>query len=358
MAIKKDNQNDELPLEERRRIKLYALVTLVLIIGAIIFASLPKGTRLQQCEGIALSSNKDSCLMVVAISTKNSSICGMMHSGIALGCYINLAESTQNESLCAKAYLINQTSGGECSLNVANATSDYSICNTLSEPYRDTCLLKAATKSSDPQLCAMISNGNSMAVCSSSIAIGRAYYTSNASDCAIVSNSLDKRLIQNVITNTSGVFSHAVGNVSTLISEFAVLPNQNVSSRDLCYTILASKLGNSSYCSNTGPQAEKLCGVAANQTTKNYSSNNMNFTALLNNCQLTQYQSYCTTYVLLDEAVLTKNVSICAGFPTYTSWQCYESIAKNYNNATYCSYITNSTANSACLLSLNIKSTG
>lgn len=357
MALKKVKQSFGPSSEEHNKIKIYALITVIMIVGAIAFTLFPKGTSLQQCEGAVLSTNRDNCLLNIATSTKNSSICGFISGSLKIDCYTNIAKATNNESLCTVAATIDPSSGGECSLAIVNSTGDYTICGGISEPYKDKCFFKAATKASNLQLCGSISSSSIMAACNSTILLDQAYYTSNISYCARVSNSLSKSFIQDVVTNTSAVFANLGRNFSNILSELAILPGQNLSSRDLCYISLAYKLKSNTYCSYASQEGESLCNMVANQTAGNLSAASTNFTAMLNSCkQLTQYQSFCTTYVLLDKAVATRNVSICSGFPTFTSWQCYDSLAKTYSNATYCSYITNSTQNNECLLSIQIGS--
>ncbi len=357
MAYKNDKQKMEVSEEEKRNIKVYAVITLILIGVALLFIIFPKGTLLQQCEGIILSINRDACLSNIAISTKNASICGMLSHEASVGCYATLGESTNNITTCEKAYLIDQARGAKCLLKVVSLTGNFSVCGGLVEPYKEKCFFDSALRLHDPQLCSLLSSNNAT-LCNSSIGINRAYFNTNISYCGSVSNSTNQNFLQQLITNTSSVFVTVAGNLSILVSEFAFVPNQNLSARDLCYITVAAKVGNSSYCNATGVSARNLCQILANQTAKNLTPESVNFTSMLQNCKnLTQYQSYCTTYVLLDEAVLTKNLSICASFSDYTSWQCYASIAKRYKNMSYCGYITNSSANSACLFSLNTNST-
>ncbi|MDE1870533.1 MAG: hypothetical protein KGH71_06200, partial [Candidatus Micrarchaeota archaeon] len=163
-------------------------------------------------------------------------------------------------------------------------------------------------------------------------------------------NSTNKTLLASIASSTRALFSSV--NATATLSSLAVAPfiATNYTARDMCYTYIASKTSNASICARTGSYASALCTYSVSG---NYSSAPPTYPQLLANCnQLSSYKSECVQYVKLAQAIATRNASICASFPTNFGWQCYSAIAAKYNNATFCGYIANSTANNSCLAQL------
>ncbi|MGI0141481.1 MAG: hypothetical protein ACREBF_02405 [Candidatus Micrarchaeales archaeon] len=339
--------NKKIETENARRLKLYAAITIILVMVAMAVSILPKGTKLQQCDSILISQNKNVCLYTLATSTDNQSICQDVQGGQQSTCYTSVAVGTLSPSTCAKAG--SSANVSECTIQVAQATNNSALCSNINPQYSDGCYLIMAVKLNSQALCASVINQTSRESCSSAVDIDLASSTRIASYCANTSTTTNKTILTSVMNMAAAAFA---GNQTQLISikGLVLTPISNYSVRDVCYSVLASKTSNSTYCSDASPAGQTLCNYSVNGAA---AAQPENYSQLLNSCnELSQYKTTCTRAVLLAEAINTKNVSICASFQGMVSWECYTSLATKYTNSTYCGYITNSTANNACLLQL------
>ncbi|MDE1856054.1 MAG: hypothetical protein KGH49_02355 [Candidatus Micrarchaeota archaeon] len=330
---------------EQSRLKFYAIIVLIIAALAVAVSVFPKGTALQQCTSIIITQNRDSCLYTLAVSTGNNTACSQIQGQSQGSCYSAVAVATRNASMCSNSGSNQSVSG--CIIAVANYTSNPNLCASVPKGYADGCYSELAVKMGSFGTCAMIANGTIRAACSSALDINTAFSSINASICKNASASADRTFLSYVFNMTRKVFDSPNQTVLTELSSIAFLPGQNYSAHDLCYAAVAYRAGTTSPCIGAGQSAQALCTYAA----QNYTSQSLNYTQLLSSCKaLQKYSTQCTQYVLLSEAINTKNTTICASLPQQMSWSCYDSLASTYKNATYCGYITNSSANSDCLL--------
>ena len=334
--------------DSARKLKLYGAITALFVLLAIAVTLLPKGSALQQCSSIILGQSRDSCFYSLATSTQNQSLCALIAGSSSGACYSSVAESTLSPSTCQMAG--SNQSVSECITFIAQATNNTLVCSSLGPTHMDGCVTSLAVRSGSLSTCATESNDSDRQVCVSVVNLDLASATLHPAYCMQVSNSSDKATLAAILNQTRGLLSGNNSSVLSSISSLAFLPNQNYSARDICYTILAARTSNSAFCGNESASAQGLCTYAV----RNYTNSTpTSYSQLLSNCgQFMQYRGMCTQYVLLAEAINTKNVSICAGFQSSFAIQCYSSIAARYNNATFCGYIRNSTANNACLLQI------
>ncbi|MDE1869504.1 MAG: hypothetical protein KGH71_00775 [Candidatus Micrarchaeota archaeon] len=332
------------PTSAENTIKLYFIITCAVVIIAFLFLIFPKGSALQQCLGILLPSGQSSCLSQLAYSTMNQSICSYIQGADAGGCYSSIAVANHSTALCHMAG--SNQSIGSCISLIALQAQSTAQCDSAPQPYRDMCIYSVATAELKvAQYCYQIQNNTIRTECASTISLNAAALTLNPGFCANVSNSTNKTIISTVSAKNGALFSEV--NATSTLSSISSSPfiSINYTLRDMCYTFIAIKTNNSKICLNAGNYARSLC---------NYSLSGsppapQNYTQLLAACsQAPQYKSECIYYVQLSEAIATKNLSICAGFPSPNSWECYSALAQTYGNSTYCGYITNSTANNSC----------
>ncbi|MDE1828449.1 MAG: hypothetical protein KGH65_04785 [Candidatus Micrarchaeota archaeon] len=335
--------------DSSKRLRLYGAITLILIALAIAVTLLPTGNPLQRCSGIILGESRDSCFYALATSTQNQSICASIQGSSQGPCYSQIAESTLSPQGCLNA--ASNSSARACVSYIAQATGNASLCTSLGAQYSDGCITSIAVSATNLSMCASEANFSNRQICASAISFNLASSTLLPAHCAQVSNSTDRSAISKILNLTKGAIASANSSVISSISSLAFLPSQNYSARDICYTLLASRTSNSALCANESASARGLCAyaVAGNYTNSTPTS----YAQLIASCSaFQQYQGFCAQYVLLAEAIDTKNVSICASFSAALSLQCYSSMAAKYNNATFCGYIRNSTANNACLLQI------
>ena len=320
-------------------IRAAALVATVLLILAIAISLLPRGSNAQQCEAILLSQNRDACLISLAMSTQNQSLCSQIQDQSGSECYSRVAQETLSASLCGKAGSL----ADSCIVSIANATNDSSLCSQAHQPLSDRCVYSIAVRQGAITLCAQISNSTERSICESVISINYASATKSPAPCANATNSTNLTVTSSVI-----VGARASSSSGPLFSQLAFLPQLNITSRDVCYSDVASEEQNSSLCSFVGPSAQSLCASAAAPASN--STVQQNFTSLIDGCnQSGQYASACRVYVTISEAVTSDNLTLCANLASPSSWNCYAALAAKYNAPSDCSYIANSSANNACL---------
>ncbi|MDE1850215.1 MAG: hypothetical protein KGH54_00265 [Candidatus Micrarchaeota archaeon] len=334
--------------DSARKLKFYGALTALFVLLAIAVTLLPRGNPIQQCSAIILGPSRDSCFYSLATSTQNQSICAMIAGGSAGACYSSVAESTLTPSACQKAG--SSIGVSACTTYIAQATNNAQLCSALAAPYMDGCITSLAIKVSSLATCAAEPNSSDLGVCISAVNFDLAASTSLPTYCAQVSNSSDRKTLAAILNLTRGALTGGNSSALSSISSLAFLPSQNISARDVCYTMLAARTSNPAFCANESSSGQGLCAYAV----RNYTNATpTSYGELLSSCgQFMQYRGICAQYVLLAEAINTKNVSICAGFQQQFAIQCYSSIAAKYSNATFCGYIRNSTAYNACLLQI------
>ncbi len=344
--------------ERRDRILIYAVVVAIVIVAALASFGLRRGSTLQQCLGAAITQSKYECLNQLAMATDNASICGYLPSGSANGCYGAIAEKTLNAGTCSK--ISGAQNQSTCVLFVANATADASDCSYMPSGSSAPCYSLLAVKQYNQTLCADIASTTGSQACDAAVQTNQALLGEDAALCDVVTNRTNATLSEMVLANlSSSGYSYDTSLSIKSVAEFAALrANQSAfSPRDVCYTLVAYAAQNTSDCSlvSNGNLGDYCAGLISKATP----TGPVNYTQLLDECSQvsSQYQSICRTGTLLGEAVNTKNIAICAEFNTSESYQCYYSLAYRYKNATYCSYITNSIENSACVEGMNFNVT-
>lgn len=330
------------------KLRLYLSITLLFALLAIAVTLVPKGNALSRCNGIILVQSRDACFYSLAASTHNQSVCSLIQGGSAGGCYSAVAESILSPSTCQRAG--SNSSVASCIAYIALATNSTLTCASLAAPYADRCLTSIAVKAGSLAICAKESNASNSQICSSVINLDLAYATLRPSYCAQASSSASKAILASIINQTRGILPKGNASILSSIGSLAFLPNQNYSARDICYMVLAFRTSNPALCANESASAQGLCAYAL----RNYTNSSpTTYGQLLSSCaQFGQYRSICTQSVLLAQAINTKNISICAAFQAQLATECYSSIAAKYRNASFCGYISNSTANNACLLQI------
>ncbi|MDE1762087.1 MAG: hypothetical protein KGH59_01580 [Candidatus Micrarchaeota archaeon] len=321
-------------------IRAAALIAIFLVLLAIAISVIPKGTKAQQCESILLSQNRDSCLISLAVSTHNQSICSTIQDQSSSQCYSSVAIATLSAPICSKAGNL----AASCVVQIANDTNDTSICSQASEPLSDRCVYSIAVRKGGIGFCTQILNSTEQLECDSIISIGYAAASRNPAPCANVTNSTNSTTTSAIITGAKLSSSGS----SAIFNQLAFLPELNISARDACYSTVASEQQNASLCAMVGSDARSLCTYSASPATN--STSQQNFTALIGGCNKSgQYASSCRVYVTISEAVATDNATMCGTLSVPSSWNCYSALAVKYKAPADCGYITNSSANNACL---------
>ncbi len=364
-------------LDESKRLRLYAAIALILAVVAIttvLLQSQGQQHGIKNCLGIVLSNYRYSCISSLAQSTGNATLCSYMGKGSASdSCVYNIALNTSNASVCTEI----STAGGQdsCIYAVANKTDSYALCSKLNSTAETSCLSHFASRLANVSLCNGIENSTADSICVSAAEISSVYMTSNALECALVSNSTTVATV-NSIALYSGVYDYntsaKVQNSSSLVlgvqsplGYMQFLPNVTYSARDLCYLYISYKSNNSAYCSEiSNSTILGLCTgfLQQNATTRNTTktvnvSSSSAANSIMNYTQIsavvcansTLSVQECNSLVVISEAVKTRNASVCTALGGLSGYSCYGALAKVYDNASYCAYITNTSFNSACV---------
>lgn len=352
--------------EEHTRFRLYAAVVMIFLFIGVIFLIIPKGSYLSQCMGVVINTQKEACLYSLAASSSNSSVCNYIPGSLANSCYVNVALHEKSAAACGLVRN-NTTASSGCVIQIANTTGNFMLCENLSQQYANACNADIAMASANVSLCSRVSNASMQSVCGSSINVNKAIISGRTSYCLNVTNTTNKTTIQEIISKTSSVQNKiGVGdlvNTSTAyyLNYVMLLPNESGNARDTCYILVAAETQNRTACKSVSSKLlSNLCyyNVGGKTNSSLEYNTSTNFTTALNSCKSAgTYASFCTQSILIAKAIVTENSTICSTMQSDIGDQCYTSIADHYQNSTYCGYITNSSMNSACLMSLTYNKT-
>ncbi len=340
-------------------------IGILLALTLVIYLLIPSGSAFERCRGIALSGYRYSCLENLAQSTGNYSICRYVPEPMANNCYSSIAEQEKNLSICNMA---SGQSNADCAIYIANSTDSYQDCAALNGTYLDRCDMGLAIRLENASICNGITDGANRTMCTSAISFEKAVVGENASYCTTVENNtnLNETGLFFAYLNAYGNKAYTYTNITDPISSIILSQYVNASPRDECYVDLAMKSHNQAYCSSISNQSlVQICAyysVAGSSTTIPAANSSLqlnfseNYTQLYQQCIDNKTLSqYCPSISQLKEqymlyyAILNKNASACASFNQSLGNYCYFSLAISYNQSSYCGYIQNGTANSACV---------
>ncbi len=349
---------------------------LLVYVGLIAFAALLAGlgyllsmhpsSGISECNSIALLQSRYTCLYHLAYSTKNASVCSFMQGESSVSCYTGIASLTSNPLACRG--IENQTLRYQCISGSSASPLSLKSCMILNGSERSSCTASLAITQDNLSLCSKTGNGLYEKECESAIYLGMAAFSKDVNYCNNISNTTNQSEVLRIISlseeipkySNLSVFSSSLTPISYIESG----SGQQYSARDLCYFSVSEITDNQSSCNSINtPSLYNLCVTYSYNSSiynshylnesKNYSSSNMTISNLLSllcsKYNATNSQS-CNYLVQVSSAVVERNASICGSInSTLASYQCYASLAQEYNDSQYCGYITNSTLNQACV---------
>ncbi len=353
---KQDAAEAALRAEQNQRLRLMAVVTAVIVGLALLSVALSSGgSPLQRCKGVLVAGGKEQCYYQLAVSSGNATLCGNLTLSYSESCYLSIAESHDNASMCPLTG--NQSGAALCTSYVANATGRYGLCYSLNGTYRDSCLSTIAMDSHNASLCSGIGNNANRTICSSSIAFADALRLKNKDYCGSVTSTTNTGIMDGVLQGSTALdYGRVSSNLSTYIMMLAFMNNTGISPRDLCYLSYASQFGNQSACTGiSNSTMQQSCAIIAAPPSNSTSSGTENYTVMLNYCRNTTItgtnlsaQNNCAELVMISKAVVTRNSTICSSLNASGAEQCYVSLASQYSNTTYCTYLSNALVRNAC----------
>jgi hypothetical protein len=340
--------------------KLYAVIAAVLVVIALLSMLLvPRGKGIQYCNSVISQQGRYGCISNLAADTHNASLCGFLNGSAMDQCYVSIAVNSTDPRICNK--IVSSNVSSECFYFFANYTRNLTMCGDIKNTaLRNSCAYGITLKKGDLSGCGAIDNITESAECYNTIYLDKALETKNISFCSEIGAENSSAQLLNVLqySNISryGNLSDEIGQ----LMQYAAYSNATFGTGDFCYASIAYETSNSAYCSYLKAQnISNACTTFIkyeNYATGNfYTGNNdtLNYTKLMNSCQgQVNYQSCVDTYRYLD-AITYKNASMCGTIITPSiSYNCYFGIAQEYNSTKYCSFITNSTLNSDCVMSI------
>ncbi len=362
---RRPNRESEAPEKgERRKILQYIGAVSALGILALALLLVPKGNATAgSCSPILIAQDRYPCIMNLALSTENASVCSQLPPPYSAGCYVLIAENESNPSLCRAAAEANTTSGSECYGYFVNSTLNYTLCNYVGAQNINACFAGVAAKTGNPGICGYVNKESAAAACATEVKIISYAGSGNFAGC----ESLRGYVNQSVFDYVAGYSDAGQGYANNLYVALSYL-FMNSSARfygnDTCMAISAAYSSNSGYCGHiANPELGSICNAyiqpsaQQNQTAirpANYSSQNATslLRSYLSSCEnlTSPNKTACMSIILATVAVDTRNASICSGLSMNLSSECYSAIASTYNNATYCGYISNKSVQYSCVL--------
>jgi len=337
-----------LNLGHHERIRLYALVTVVLLALALVSLALqihPSGQK--GCSGIVLSQPRDNCYLSMANYTDNATVCRSISSiNSQAGCITSIALSKDNATICAG--LANSTTYYyQCVTQISQKQQNPTDCVLLSEPYSSQCAYALATNQSfsDNSTCAYVSNSSQASLCNSMYYYNTAISKSNPGYCSQLPNYTDRLIVDSILQQNTGNY--------TLQLQQVQLAELNLTPRGYCYYRLASLTSNYSLCAGQPGVLGQLCS---------YGESSTNQTALPLNASVcssapSQIANVCTYAVLISTALTSENLSACSQISDINyKYACITAYASKYNS-TACTQISNLTYRQSCYASATSNAT-
>lgn len=340
-----DASNDE-------KLRLYVLVALGLVALAafsIILSSGARSASIQaRCGSLVFQSDRYNCLLSAAISTRNASMCGSLQGSYADECYMGIAQNTSNSALCSSIKYSNLSN--QCFYSIANSTMNPETCKGISSGLETYCIYHIATETNSTATCSLLGTRQEQLYCNSTIYFNAALDGKDPALCArIYTNNYTNATYAIMQNSTLGQHEGLVFNVTQVVED-AIFFNKTLGARDLCYTSIAFEDGNNASCIYIqDPNLEATCQSDAPAHT-NSTNSSLNYTQLLELCSATPgNNTQCVYGAMTIHAAETGNVSICKSIPSAYAYSCFYDLASRYNNAKYCSFITNATLSSTCI---------
>lgn len=328
----------------RDRMLIGAVITVALVIvAAFVLVTNGSGTPLSRCTSIVLQQQRSSCLLSLANSTTNASVCSYLPKGQETQCVSNVAIITRNTSACGSNNA-NESAYSQCAAAVGEAALDISYCAQAGEPFRSQCSYYIAAMQNFQQAsyCSTIGNATLSTACMERSDYKSALKLGSLAYCTALPDTLNSSLLSYMLSQ--GTAETGISNITAYAAFINVTPRQ------FCSYSVAVLTRNSSVCPTLGGTPELLCNSAFYAESYN-STNNITQQNISTICgKLPSYvQQVCSFGLLSYIAVRDRNVTVCGqiGAGTYQN-ACYSSLAAKYHDNQYCSYINNYTIMAAC----------
>ena len=336
--------------EKERRLLLMAIAGLLFVvaIGALILTTVAGSSGLGACKNIILVENRDNCIYNLANRTSNYTICSNLPRSYSYQCIAAVAEKVGDPKICSR---INSSDFqfDNCIYNVSYVRDNESDCLVLNNENQSTCAFNIAKRNqfNNQDDCNPITNASQKSLCFSIYYYNTAVVHNVSSDCALLPNEVNGTILATLVTRDFQ--NNQTGNLTSYLGYSEL----NVTPISYCYFNVATAHNNKTLCASASGLIQNSCYshfIPVNNSTSNSSITNV--TQLCANAP-SYVQGICTYSAYTDQAVAEKNVSSCLQI-TNSSYQqsCIVQIAQKYGDSSYCDYIQNNvTAQQACIVS-------
>ena len=351
-------------LDERERRIVLIFATAALLLIALIFLLFGgRGSALENCKGVLLQQQRNACFLSLAGSTGNASVCSYVDvQSERDACFVGMAEAENSISVCNE---VNHTSAqySACLNNVSLSTGNESGCQQLNGENQSLCAMNLATAEGFRSLseCSIIDNASLRNECSAVYQYNSALKSGSVRYCMNLTGAPNSTVLSLMLTDS-------YESTASTSMQGVLFDQLNVSPRGYCYYSLAKQLDNSTLCDQTAGLLNQAClaELLQSNATANTAANATNATEFCSLLQrnlssslpsdLGNFSSLCLHYTLTAEAISTKNISKCLQVGSAPSVDaCITSYATDYYNASYCSYIYNSSAEQDCYMTVTLK---
>ncbi len=328
---------------EKRRLVLAVAATIIILLIAIASLLLTRPTNtLSSCGSRATPGLKYACYEYFANQTRNASICNNLPVPLVYSCVSNVALLSLNSSMCIYSGLPSSYRN-LCLDQVGVSGRNSSVCVEMNSTNESVCAygVAQAQNFSEATTCGYINNNTLSMRCYSKYYYQQAAATKDYTYCNYLPNVPNNTILTNILSTS---------NTSRIYDAYAYA-YYNITPRGLCYSNVAYVSNNKTICTSLSGINSQLC-MEPFITVKP-----SNESTLLASCSEVpaDLQDVCREGVLVDEAVHNANVSICLSLnQTNFKDSCISEVAAKVGNSTYCSYISNVTAQEVCASYFNI----
>ena len=317
-----------LPHRDRVLITVFGIGALLVIALVLSVLNARAVTPLQGCGRILLSVQRDACYVQLANSTDNASVCSLVGTEQQRSaCAVGVAMKENNVSACYEAGMT-QADAASCAAETAQSSGSFSACLELNnDTYKSSCIYDLEQKYSfaDVSYCNDIPNSTESSYCQNTYYYNKALNSLNATYCSMLPNTPSGTPLY-VLMQVQAMNASSTGSLSYL--EANPLATLNATDSAMCYYQLAARTGNPQLCVYTSGALNSLClSESRAQISANYTNMTITPASVASSCRLAGLNG-----TLLD---------MCENY-------LFLSVATSRHNETYCSYITNASIEATC----------
>ena len=309
------------------------LILIILAISYILILNASSESPIKTCESLLIG-NRDSCLLGLAESTNNASICNLISNQTKPYCYMYFANKTGNITYCKYlTYNMKNT----CIYTLALEKDNITYCSFLNNPTQ--CITNMSLEYKNITLCNYATN---QSLCKNVFRLYYALNNKNVTYCYMLNGTVGayKNYTKNLflLSPIAGVFASS---------------NSSIPLNSTCIYIMSQITNNTFLCRNLGRPFNLTCNYLAINATTNFTIKNLtlNSSAILEACNKGNIPiSACSSIINLYKISIANTTSDCFNLTGNYSSLCLASLAYKYKNSSICYEINNTKYKNLCLM--------